>query len=97
MNTNIGSNLTIEKIPDFIHVNLKVRYFNMEFQVFLHAIDVIEDVIDDSRDNTLLVRIADDSLHRVRFTCVRKIRIFYYLCSVIIAFEAVKDPLPDDV
>lgn len=93
----IGSNLTIEKIPDFIHVNLKIRYFNMEFQVFLHAIDMIEDIIDDSRDNTLLVGITNDSLHCVCLTCIHRIciislRMFYSSC-----FRTDQDSLPDDV
>lgn len=41
----------------------------MELQVLLHAINMIENIIDNSGNDTLLVGVADDSLHRVRFTC----------------------------
>lgn len=38
----------------------------MELQVLFHAVDVVEDVVDDARNNSLFARVADDSLHGVR-------------------------------
>jgi len=41
--------LTIEQISNFVHVDFKVGYFDVEFEIFLHPINVIENIIDNSR------------------------------------------------
>ena len=40
----------------------------MELEIFLHRVDVIEDVVDNSGDYTLLGRVVDDAFHGVRLT-----------------------------
>lgn len=58
----------------------------MELEILLHAVDVVEDVVDDSRDDSLFVWIAEDALHRVGFTCVFvKMRVE---CEIFLLFEA---------
>lgn len=38
----------------------------MELQVLFHAVDVVEDVVDDAGNDSLFARVANDSLHGVR-------------------------------
>ena len=40
----------------------------MEFEIFLHGINVVEDVVDNSWNNPLHGGVIDDTLHRVGFT-----------------------------
>ena len=40
----------------------------MKFEILLHGIDVIKDIIDDPGDDSLEVAVADNALHRVRFS-----------------------------
>lgn len=58
----------VEQIPDLVHVDFIVRDFDVELEVHLHAVDVVEDVVDDARNDTLLRRITHDTLHRVSLT-----------------------------
>ena len=38
--------LTIKEVPAFVKVDLKVGNLYMELKVFLHGIDVVENIID---------------------------------------------------
>ena len=40
----------------------------MEFEIFLHGINVVEDAVDNSWNNPLHGGVIDDTLHRVGFT-----------------------------
>ena len=40
----------------------------MEFKVFIHAVDVVEYVLDDARDDSLQVAIPQHPLHCVRLS-----------------------------
>jgi len=63
----------------------------VEFKVFIHAVDVVEDVLDDARDDSLQVAIPQHPLHRVRLPrrclAVREDRAVVpteYICKVTI-------------
>ena len=45
----------VQKIPDLVKVDLKVGNFDVELEVFLHGVDVVEDIVDDARDDALEV------------------------------------------
>ena len=60
-----SSSLTIKQISNFIQVDFKVGNFDVELQVFLHGVDVVENIIDNSGDDSLHGRVIDDSLHGV--------------------------------
>ena len=45
--------LTIEKISYSLHVDLKIRYFDVKFHVLFHAEYVVEYVFNYSGDDTL--------------------------------------------
>ena len=57
--------LTIQQIPALVQIDFKVRDLDVELEVFFHGIDVIEDVIDNPRDDTLHGGIIYHSLHGV--------------------------------
>ena len=60
--------LTIQKIPAFVEVNLKVGALDVELKVFLHAVDVVEDILNDPWNDSLKSRVIDDTLHCVSFS-----------------------------
>ena len=37
----------------------------MELEIFLHGVDVVEDIVDDSGNNALHAGVVDDPLHGV--------------------------------
>ena len=57
--------LTIEQISNFVEIDLKVGNFYVEFQVLLHGVNMIEDVVDNPGDDALHGGVVDDSLHGV--------------------------------
>lgn len=44
------------------HINFKIRNFNVEFQIFVHGVNVIENIANDSWNDALVFRVADDTL-----------------------------------
>ena len=40
----------------------------MELKVFLHAVDVVEDILNDPWNDSLKSRVIDDTLHCVSFS-----------------------------
>lgn len=62
----MASEPTVKQISDLVHVDFEVRHLDVKLQVLLHGVDVIEDVVDDTRDDSLLARVTDDTLHCVR-------------------------------
>ena len=44
--------LTIEQISDFVQIDFEVGDLDVELEVLVHRVDVVEDVVDDARDDT---------------------------------------------
>jgi len=54
--------ITIQKIPNPVHINFKVRDLNVEFNIFIHGIDVIENIVNYAWNDALIIWIADNTL-----------------------------------
>lgn len=48
----------VEQIANLVHVDFVVGDLDVEFEVHLHAVDVIENVVDDARNDALLRGVA---------------------------------------
>lgn len=44
--------LTVQQVPDLVHVDLEVGHLDVELERLLHVVDVVEDVVHDPRDDT---------------------------------------------
>jgi hypothetical protein len=49
--SHVTKRLTIEQISNLVEVNFEVGNFDVEFEILLHRVDVVEDVVDDARDD----------------------------------------------
>jgi hypothetical protein len=48
---NKSEKLTIKKIPDFVEINFEVGHLDVELEVFVHGVDVVEDIVDNPRND----------------------------------------------
>ncbi len=48
---NKKTKLTIKKIPDFVEINFEVGHLDVELEVFVHGVDVVEDIVDNPRND----------------------------------------------
>lgn len=56
----------VQQISNLIHIDFIVRNLDVKLQILFHRIDVIEDIVDNARNDTLLHRVPNDTLHCVR-------------------------------
>lgn len=54
--------LTIKKIPDFIEVYFKIRDFYMKLKILVHCVNMVENIIDDPRNDTAEIVVMKNSL-----------------------------------
>lgn len=58
--------LTIKEVSNFVQIDFKIGNFNVKLDVLVHRVDVVEDVVHDSRYDAHVLAIVEHTLHRVR-------------------------------
>jgi len=56
----------VQQIPDLVHVDLEVGDLDLELELRVHGVDVVEDVLDDARNDALHLLAVEFALHGVR-------------------------------
>jgi hypothetical protein len=78
---------TVEQITNALHVDLKVADFDMEFKIFIHAVDMIEYVMNDTRYDAARCLVTQVALRTC--VCARAVHARAHTSIVCV--------LPDDV